>query len=460
MNRILRHNLDAEASVLGGVIMRNEVLADLDTLEPGHFYDPRHYVVFEAMRNLEAARKPIDVVMLETEIERSGKLGVIGSIAFLGELALRVPTADNVRSYAEIVQEHATTRRLAIVASEIVERAYDPDADAQELLGDAMNALAKLDRAKPDSAVTIGTLAQRRVRELEQLMAARERGERRITGVPTGIASLDRKIGGYQYGIVNLIAARPAMGKTGAAMACVDAATHAGYAAHVFSQEDGWRAYTDRSLSRRSGIAVEKLRQGDLTSDDAAKLGAAMINLGQRKNWLVDERSGLSADEIVRSVRRWLPKLHTKLVVVDYVQILRRSPRLDENAAIYEIMTTFAHAAKADDIAYVVLSQLNRDVEKRVDKRPQMSDLRGSGALEEQSKIIVSPYRGAYYSDKPKRHVDYDCTCESPSTISDCTCAPSIETFERTVQMLILKNNQGERGRVFAGWRAETVEMW
>lgn len=456
--RTLPHTLEAEASVLGGVILRNDSLAELAELETDDFYDHKHKVVFEAMRNLVAQDKPIDVVMLEDEIKCVGKLEAIGGIAFLGELTLRVPTVENVRAYATIVRDDSMVRRLCLAAGEIVERTYEPGVDAGELVGEAMALIAKLDRAKPDSAVPVGVLAQRRMREIELQIAARQRGEAaRLSGVPTGIPALDKRIGGYQFSIVNLLAGRPAMGKSAAAMAAVDAATAAGYAAHVFSQEDGWRAYADRGLSRRSKVAVEKIRNGDFTAAEAQALSHAMVALGSRRNWLVDERSGLSAAEIVRSVRRWKPQLDTKLVVVDYLQIVRRTPRLDENAALNEIMTVFAHAAKADDIAYLVLSQLNRDVEKRTDRRPQMSDLRGSGGIEEQSKIIVCPYRGAYYYDEPQVGIDYECDC--PTAAANCPHKPSAEAFERLVQMLIIKNNNGQPGRVFASWNGATTEM-
>jgi replicative DNA helicase len=147
-------------------------------------------------------------------------------------------------------------------------------------------------------------------------------------------------------------------------------------------------------------------------------------------------------------------------VIVDYVQLVRRNPRLDENAALDEIMTAFAAAAKEDDgaIAWLVLSQLNRKVEERADKRPLLSDLRGSGALEERAKVAVGLYRGAYYHAEPQKEIDYDCTCVGRTPASACQHRPTDEEFERQLQLLLLKNNNGRCGRVFATWCGPTME--
>lgn len=456
--RLLPHNLSCEASILGGVLLRNQVLADLVELEVDDFYDHRHRIVFQAMRNLEAAARPIDVATVEAEIEKGGKIDAIGGVAFLGELALRVPTPDNVMAYTETVRDHAMVRRLALAAADITERAYNWEYSATELLGDAMAAIAKLDRSRPDDAQTIGELAMRRAKELEELIAARAAGGTVLTGVPTGIAKLDERLGGWQFGIANLLAARPAMGKTATAIATTDAATSAGYGTHVFALEDGWRALADRAISREAQISAERLRQGEIAGEDVRSVSIAVAKLSTRRNWLVDGRAGLSAQEIIRSVRRHRSRLNTRLVVIDYVQLVRRTPKLSENDALDEIITAFATAAKADDMAYLVLSQLNREVEKRVDKRPQMSDLRGSGALEERPKIIVGQYRGVEYYAKPKRHIDYECDCEDD--VKTCGHAPSVEQFQRTAQLLVLKNSNGQTGRVFATWRGETTEIW
>ncbi len=456
-SRVLPHNLDAEASILGGVILKNDVLLQLDTLESDDFYDMKHRIVWQAIRNLEAAQRPIDVVMIESEVEKLGKLEAIGGVAFIGDLTLRVPTADNVIAYAEIVQDHSMVRQLMLTTSEIHERGYEAGLDSDEYLSSAMAAISRLDRAKSDRTLLVGDIVKRRVKEYEELAAAKERGDVAMVGVPTGIATLDTFTGGYPRGDVSMIAARPAMGKTSMAMSAVDATTAAGYGAHVFSQEGGWRMQADKIVSRFSGVSVQRLRAGDLKSGDTAAIGNALMTAHMRKNWMIDDRAGLSAQEIIRSVRRYKAELKTRLVVIDYIQVIRRARGLDENAALDEIITAFSHAALADDIAYLVLCQLNRKVEDRVDKRPVKSDLRGSGALEERPRLIVSPYRGSYYYESPKRGIDFDCSCFEGVP---CHHAPSNQEFERLVKVLVIKNNNGAEGFVDATWNAPTTEMW
>lgn len=459
--RIPPHHSDAEASVLGAILVRNQILDDLPDLEVDDFYHLKHKVVFQAMRNLVAQGAPIDIVTLENEIEKHGKLDAIGGPAFLGELTLRMPTASNALAYAEIIRDKHTARRLILAAAEILDMGFEDGLSIADYQNHAMKLLAQLDRAKPDEARPIGEFAEKRVKELELLIAAKAKGELVITGVPTGVATLDKRIGGWQFGIVNLLAARPAMGKTATAMSSADAASSALYGVHQFVLEDGWRATADRALSRGSGVSAERLRQGevDVQAGHFRAIADALMRLKLRKNWLLDDRAGLSADEIIRSVRRQKGKLKTKLVIVDYVQLVRRTPGLSEHEGLDEVITKFATAAKADDIAYLVLSQLNRKLEERVDKRPMMSDLRGSGSLEERPKVIVGQYRGAEYYRKPKRHIDYECDCEG-TPAERCSHTPEAEDFAKTAQLLVLKNSNGQTGRVFATFVGPTVEIF
>jgi len=467
--RVLRHNLDAEASILGGVLLQNDVLLELDRLEVDAFYDLRHRVVFAAMRNLQAREKPIDPVTLVTEIERNGKLEAIGGIAFLGELALKVPTPTNVVHYAETVEKLYATRRLALVCSDVLERCYDPDCEPEELLERAQAEVSRLATAqsKPDTLTPIGVLARRRLKELDELAARRAAGETdALTGLPTGVRGLDQRIGGWQFSVVNMIAARPAMGKSSLALASADACTAAGYGAHVFSLEDSWQTYVDRCIARGSGVPASAIRRGDLEAkrEGESPMGAvshAVMRLMARSNWHVDDRKDLSASEIIRAVRKHKPRIGTRLVVVDYVQLVRRNHRLDENHALDEIITAFAAAVEPDEV-WLVLSQLNRKLEERVDKRPTMPDLRGSGALEERPKVIVGLYRGSEYGGEPRREIDYVCPrdCTTPANASTCFVhKPTTEDWERQAQVLVLKHSNGDKGRVWATWNGPTTEI-
>jgi replicative DNA helicase len=460
--RILPHHPEAEASILGGIILRNRVLDEIVELEAEAFYDNRHKVVFQAIRNLEAAARPIDVVTLENEIQRSGKLEAIGGVGFLGELTLRVPTADNVVAYAEIVSGKHQVRRLMLAASEIAERGYDDDLDTREYLTGAESAILQLsarDRRAAD-VPTIGQAAKARWLELDGIAAARARGETAMTGVSTGVLALDRQIGGWPRGIVSLIGGRPGMGKSAVALASVDAATAAGVGAWVFSLEDSRRAYADRVLARGSGVSAERIRQADIGAQDASLLAHAVANLLKRDNWRLDDRRGLTAREIARTLRRAKATIPGfGLGVVDYLHLVGRERRLVDNepAALEQIMGVLSDVAGELDIALLVLAQLNRSCEDRVDKRPVLSDIRSAG--EEKAKLVVFPYRGAKYASEPRLDIDYECNCLSGTPDSACPHKPDADEWERLMQFIIAKNNNGQTGRVFGSWYGPTLEV-
>lgn len=450
--------VDAEAAVLGGCIVAPRLLRDL-ALEVDSFGHWPHRVVFEAMRNLEAKSSVLDVLTLELELDRMGKLDAVGGVALLGALALHVPTVDNVHEYARRVADDYTKRRVAVTLDSLLARARSEDLTGDELLTDAVKALGAIDGAKPDLVSSIGDLARRRMADIERMLAERAAGGKPITGFPTGVALLDAKLGGWQPGVVNVIAARPAMGKSALALATADACSAAGIGVHVFSLEDSWTAYADRALSRRSQVSAQHLRRVEIDQREVAPLANARMFLMQRKHWLVDDRGGLTAAEIVRAVRRHAERNQTRVVEVDYLQLVKkRDSRMTEYEHLGEVMGTFAEAAKVDDMAYVALSQLNRDIEKRPDKRPTLSDLRGSGELEEKCKVAVGLYRGSYYGGKPKREVDYECEC--PEAVKSCSHAPTLEQWEKQAQICLLKNNNGATGVVPASWHGPTVEIW
>lgn len=458
MTRTLRHHADAEASVLGGIILRNDVLVELDTLEIDDFYLHQHKVVFEAMRNLQEAQQPIDVVTLDAEIAKKGKRESIGGIAFLGELALRVPTVDNVIAYARLVKKAAQVRKLTLAASEITERCFDADADGDELLGEGIQLLSSIDSVRIDSGAPVGEFVKRRIRELEDQWAAQARGEQIWSGAPTGVKALDKRIGGYPFGDVAIICGRPGMGKSALALAAAEATADETFGVHVFAPEGGWRMYADRLIARKSGVGIERLRNGDVSANETGSVSHAMMRYGLRPHWRLDDAGGLTATEIVRSVRKWKRKNKTRLVIVDYLQILKRRDGATENEAIEEIINVFGQAAPNDDLAWVLVSQLNRDVEKRPDKRPMAADLRGSGALEQVARVVVSPYRGSFYYDVPKRDIDYECT--QCSDDARCPHGPDADAYQKQAQVIVIKNNNGQPGRVWCSWRGDTTEIW
>lgn len=448
--RVLPNDSDLEAAILGGIFLRQENLALVPELEPGDFYDFKHRAVFEAMRNLEARSTPIDPATVEFELARLDKLDAVGGVAFLGELTLRVPTSDNVRAYAAIVMRLHQARRMAIAAAEVMEAVYTMGwDDAEEYLAFSERAVLEVSHGrKVDRPKHVGELVIQRVREYDDILARRNNGDAALTGVPSGISVLDNLLGGYPRKVVTVVAGRPGQGKTSLLMAAADAASAAGIGVMVFSLEDGREAFADSIIARTSGVPTDRLRSAELQRGDMEPLARAVGTLRKRENWRFDEHVRDAAG-ICRELRRAKTEIQNfGLGIVDYLQIVRRNPRLNEDQAIREHMAYFQPIAKELGIALVVASQLNRDLEKRDDKRPGMPDLRGSGAIEEMAKLVLFVYRGSTYYDQPKKGIDYDCSC-APN--APCYCAP--DDFSRQLQIIVGKNNQGQSGRVFATWR-------
>lgn len=450
-----------EASLLGAVLVDNQVLALLPNLAVSDFLHARHREVFAAMRNLEARNTPIDVVTVQAEIAKSAyrlvdgedrdKSASAAEYAFLGQLALHVPAVSNAVEYAKQIKNVSLARRIRLTLSELLEQ--DPN-DGAELLSMAWAALSQLDEDQPDAAIKISDLVRKRFAQLDQIAQERISGQMTMTGYPTGVVKLDEKLGGWQPGIVSIVAARPGSGKSSLGLATADASSTAGFGVHLFSLEDTEEAYADRTISRSSSVPAEKLRNSTLDRGDVDRISRAHIGLRGRR-WLVDSRSGVTADEIVRSVRRHKKMNNTKVAIVDYIQLVKhpnRKPRLSTHEALSEIVTTFADAAKHDKIAYVVMSQLNRELEKRQDKRPQLADLRESGSLEERAKCVVAIYRGSMYGP-PVKGIDWHPSWEGRDR------EPSLLEFEATAQLLALKNSNGRTGTIFANWRGETTTI-
>lgn len=443
--------LALEAGILGAILLRNETLAELPRLEVDDFHDLRHRAVFTAMRNLESRGVPMDPVTLHAEIAKWDGHGQSVDMAFLGLLSLSVPTSDNAMEYARQVRAASLSRRVVDALDGVLKQYKREALTGGELLSAALSSLSRIDAEQPDATVSIASLASRRFKQLETVAQERASGSRTMTGFPTGVEALDEKIGGVQPGIVTIVAARPGMGKSSFGLAIADESSARGFGTHVFSLEDTEESYADRSLSRSSGVPAESLRNADLRGGQSGHIVAAAVGLRGRR-WIVDSRSGITADELVRSVRRHKRQNGTCVVIVDYIQLIKRPPRISPHEALSEIITTLADAAKQDRMAYVVMSQLNRGLESRQDKRPQLSDLRESGSLEERAKCVLGLYRGAYYGAAVKG-IDWDPSWTARNR------PPSDEEHKAQVRIEVLKNSNGRTGHVWAAWDGPTTRM-
>jgi replicative DNA helicase len=405
--RVLPHNVDVEGSILGGIIVRNEVLLQLETLEIDDFYDLKHKVVFEAIRNLEASSRPIDVVTLEAEIEKAGKLDAVGGVAFLGELALRVPTVDNILTYAEIVKDHSQARKLIFAAGEIVEKGFEDSLEIKDYLDDAeakiFEVTQRKDKTGPESVKSL-------VKKVFSSLDERFKAEGGITGVPTGFTDLDSRTAGLQPTELVILAARPAMGKTSFAMSLAQNAAQAGgWPVLVFSLEMSSTQLAERMLCSEAKVDSSALRRGQLQRQDMTNLTYAAATLSKAPI-LIDDTPALSIREVRARSRRFrmdpllFPKEGGKkfgLIVIDYLQLMRGSPqaaKASREQEISEISRGLKSLAKELQCPVMALSQLNRSLESRVDKRPQLSDLRESGAIEQDADVIMFIYRDVVYN--------------------------------------------------------------
>jgi len=406
--RVLPHNVDAEASILGGVLLRNEVLLQLENLELDDFYDHRHKVVFEAVRNLEAVAKPIDTVTLENEIAKGGKLDAIGGVAFLGELALRVPTADNVIAYSEIVRDHSQARKLILASTEITEKGFEDGLEVRDYLDDAEARIFEVTQRKDKSGPEpMKGLVKKVFKSLDE----RFKSAGGVTGVPTGFDDLDNKTAGLQPTELIILAARPAMGKTSFAMSLAqNAATSGGWPVLVFSLEMSSTQLAERMLCSEAKVDSSSLRRGQLQRQDMSNLTIAASVL-DRAPILIDDTPALSLREVRARARRFRsdPILFPRdgsgkkcgLIVIDYLQLMRGSPqaaKASREQEISEISRGLKSLAKELSCPVLALSQLNRSLEQRTDKRPQLSDLRESGAIEQDADVILFIYRDVVYN--------------------------------------------------------------
>lgn len=433
---------DLELSIIGGCIWKPETIRLL-TLANDDFADMRCQACWSAMVEMDSEGEPIDVVTVAAKLASSGVK--LAGQDFLLECTLRCPTVENVEYYASQVREAALLRRIRLGLGELIGKASSADADAGEMLSMMAAMLAKLSAEESEQTLSVGAMVRERVAEIGRVFEERRSGTHTITGYPTGVSSLDGVIGGVQPGIVTIVAARPGMGKSSLGLSIADASSEAGFGVHVFSLEDTRDAYADRCLARQSRVAASKLRACDLNRGEMTDVTGAIGRLNARKNWIVDDRSGITAEEIVRSVRRKVRDNRTKVVIVDYVQLVAGGgSRFSMHEHLTSVVTTFANAAKTDRMAWVVMSQLNRGVEQRTDKRPMLADLRESGSLEERAKCVLGLYRGAYYGPIESAKVDVDYDRENKPF--------SQAAYDQIASVIVMKASNGPTGTVWANW--------
>jgi replicative DNA helicase len=401
LTRVPPHNIDAEQSVIGGILLDNEVLAGvLEVLRGAEFYRAAHRTIFSAVTELFERNEPCDLVTLTDLLRSQKKLEEVGGASYLASLVDRVPSAANSSQYARIVKEKSMVRTLISRATEIVAAGFDSSLMAEDLLDQAEQAIFQVseDRINP-SFFPIKDIVKQNIKTLETLYDRKEM----VTGVPTGFTELDRFTSGFQSSDLIIIAGRPSMGKTALALniarnAAVDADTPVG----VFSLEMNKAQLGMRLLCSEARVDSQKMRSGFLSERDWPRLTRAAGTISEAPIF-IDDTPAISALELRAKARRLKKDQNLGLVIVDYLQLMRGSYGSERREQeISEISGSLKALAKEIDVPVVALSQLNRKVEERHDKRPQLADLRESGAIEQDADVIAFIYRDeVYHQDSP-----------------------------------------------------------
>ncbi|EBQ9479081.1 replicative DNA helicase [Salmonella enterica subsp. enterica serovar Kokomlemle] len=398
------HSIEAEQAVLGGLMLDNGRWDDVaERVVADDFYTRQHRQIFTEMGRLQENSCPLDLITLSESLERLGTLDHVGGFAYLAELSKNTPSAANICAYADIVRERAVVREVISVSNEIAEAGFNPNGRSSDQLLDMAERLVfgiAEKRQRPDvGPKDITSILDSTVARIETLFQSPHDG---VTGLDTGFTDLNKKTAGLQPSDLIIVAARPSMGKTTFAMNLVEnAAINSDKPALVFSLEMPSDQLMMRSLASLSRVDQTRIRTGQLDDQDWARISGTMGILLENRNIFIDDSSGLTPTE-VRSRARRLYREHggLSMIMVDYLQLMR-VPELKDNRTleIAEISRSLKALAKELQVPVVALSQLNRALEQRSDKRPVNSDLRESGSIEQDADLIMFIYRDEVYHE-------------------------------------------------------------
>ena len=398
IRKVPPQNLEAERAVLGAILMDNEtVYTVMEILEPPAFYQPSHRLIFSTMLDLSERGEPIDIVTLVDRLRSAGSLDKAGGPDYIPTLADEVPTSAGVANYAKIVKEKAVLRNLIETSTEIVQDCFEAPGDVDQLLDEAERRIFAISEERIRSGfLSMKEIVKSSFKTIESLYEKKEH----LTGVPTGFADIDELTSGFQPSDLIIIAGRPSMGKTAF---CLNVAQYASMnkklTVAVFSLEMAKEQLVMRMLCSEARIDAHRLRSGFLGQTDWPKLSTAAGRLADASIY-IDDTPALSSMEMRAKTRRLKADKGLDLVIVDYLQLMSgRSTRSDNREQeISEISRSLKALAKELGVPVVALSQLNRGVESRMDKRPILADLRESGAIEQDADVIIFIYRDEIYN--------------------------------------------------------------
>ena len=394
------HSIEAEQAVLGGLMLDNNAWERVsDAVSDGDFYRHDHRLIFRAIFTLAERNSPFDVVTLSEQLDKEGHLSQVGGLGYLGELAKNTPSVANIKAYAQIIRERATLRQLIGISNDIADMAYAPQGkSAVEVLDEAERQIFQIAEARPKAGgpVGINEILVKTIDRIDELFNTNEG----LTGISTGFTDLDGMTSGLQPADLVIVAGRPSMGKTTFAMNLVEnAVLRSDKVILVFSLEMPSDSIVMRMLSSLGRIDQTKVRSGKLDDDDWPRLTSAVNLLNERKLF-IDDTAGISPTEMRARARR-LAREHGEIgmIMVDYLQLMRIPGSSGDNRTneISEISRSLKALAKEFNCPVIALSQLNRSLEQRPNQRPVNSDLRESGAIEQDADIIMFVYRDEVY---------------------------------------------------------------
>ena len=405
LGKIPPNDVEAEQAVLGSMLTDKEaVISAIEVLKVEDFYREDNKAIYTAILNLYQNGEPIDIITLKSELLAEGTFEKIGGLEYLASLPDKVPTTANVQKYIKIVQEKATLRALIKTANEILEQGYNPTEELSDIIDSSERKIFNIVQNKnqkgysPIKDVLIETFTK-----LEELYNRKQH----VTGVPTGFTDLDYKTAGLHNSDLILIAARPAMGKSAFALnIAANAALKANTGVVIFSLEMSKDQMVNRIMCSEAMVDSNKVRTGKIEEDDWIKLASSIGPLSESEIY-IDDTPGISVMEIRAKCRKLKMEKDIGLVVIDYLQLVQGSKRsTSREQEISEISRSLKILAKEINVPVIALSQLSRAPEQRPDHRPMLSDLRESGAIEQDADIVMFLYRDDYYNpDTEKRNI-------------------------------------------------------
>ena len=395
--RVPPQDINAEKSLLGAILISDKVLPEiLAIIKPNDFYDDKHKTIFAAMSDLYDRHMPIDLVTLTSELRSQKKLNDVGKAQYLTDLSTYVPTASHAKAYAEIVERMSTRRRLIDAGSQIVEKAFNDDADVTDLIGSAEKELFEVsDKTVKSEYVPMEDLLADALDRIEEL----HKNKGALRGLKTGFRDLDKMTAGFQKGDLIIVGARPAMGKTTFAQNLTyNIASMNGKGVLFFSMEMASNEIIDRMISDVSGVNNWNIRTGNFTDEEYTKIADAMDELSELPIY-IDDSSSMTINELRNKARRAMHDHNIGIIIIDYLQLIQGSDRYKGNRVqeVTEISRGLKILARELDVPVVALAQLSRNVTGRDNPRPLLSDLRESGSIEQDADLVLFLHRPDYY---------------------------------------------------------------